>query len=233
MAYCEIRGNIFNSKAKTLVNTVNCVGVMGKGIALEFKRRYPNMFSAYKKDCENKILEPGRLYYYPTTDILIINVTTKKDWKDPSRIEWIESALKQFEFDYSLKGVTSIATPIWGVESGKLEPASVRNLMRLSFQSLSNIDIELYDFDPNASDPLFERLKIIVKSPNSVELLKGFGLQNNKIKDMVNEIKNEHIRSMFMLSESGLVGEKSIGKLYVHLSQHSEKENKTRPTLFE
>jgi O-acetyl-ADP-ribose deacetylase (regulator of RNase III) len=228
MTFYEVRGNIFNTKAKALVNTVNCVGVMGKGIALEFKRRYPKMYLAYKKDCEKKLLEPGKLYYYPVNDLLIINVATKKDWKNTSEIEWIESALNQFAREYSQKNITSLATPLWGVESGKLDRSYVRKLMRSSFSKLGGIDIELYDFDPNASDPLFENLKDLVNSPVSDEVLASIGLPALKIKDLVREIKIGSIKSMFNLSSSGLIGNRNIEKLYNLLSKNTDEENSTQ-----
>ncbi len=91
-----IKGNIFDSPAQVLVNTVNTVGVMGKGIAKEFKRIYPDMFVKYRELCENKKLSVGQLWLYKTTNKLILNFPTKKHWRFPSKTEYIETGLKKF-----------------------------------------------------------------------------------------------------------------------------------------
>ena len=84
-------GNIFESHAQTLVNTVNCVGVMGKGIALDFKNRYPEMFKEYTELCAQKRVKPGVPYYY--SDLLgasVINFPTKDHWRSPSKLSYIK-----------------------------------------------------------------------------------------------------------------------------------------------
>jgi O-acetyl-ADP-ribose deacetylase (regulator of RNase III) len=219
MSYKEIRGNIFNSKAHAIGNTVNCVGVMGKGIALEFRRRFPNMFLSYRMDCENKKLLPGRVYYYPTDKRFILNITTKDDWKYPSKLEWVESALEQLTKEYWQKDIKSLALPLLGAESGKLDETKVKQLMRSYLQNLSDIDIEVYDFDPKASDPLFEKLKILSQLPNSEFKLITMGFQPIKVNDIFQTIKNQKVTSLFMLSQTGLISNKLMDKLYKYLIQ--------------
>ena len=93
------KGTVFNTDAKALVNTVNCKGVMGAGIALEFKLRYPAMNKDYVSKCESGLIKVGKVDYFcgnPT----VINFPTKYDFKFPSRIEWIESGLKDFVNTY-------------------------------------------------------------------------------------------------------------------------------------
>ena len=95
MAYKEIKGNIFNSKAMAVVNTVNCVGAMGKGIALDFKLRFPEMFKEYQKICFHRMLKPGQILPYTKTKPIILNFAIKDDWKDPSKVVWIEKKKKK------------------------------------------------------------------------------------------------------------------------------------------
>ena len=85
-------GHIFNTKAQTIVNTVNCVGVMGKGIALVFKLRYPNMFVVYKEHCNAKRIAPGKLWLYKSEKNApwVLNFPTKFHWKYPSKMEYLE-----------------------------------------------------------------------------------------------------------------------------------------------
>ncbi len=80
--------NLFDSPAQTLVNTVNTVGVMGKGIALAFKQRYPEMYRQYRELCQAGELEVGKLFVYQAGDKIIVNFPTKKHWRSPSRIEY-------------------------------------------------------------------------------------------------------------------------------------------------
>ena len=85
-----IEGDIFNSPAQVVVNTVNTVGVMGKGIAKEYKDRYPEMFRLYKEACRNKKLTIGKLMLWYGEDRWILNFPTKEDWRGKSKIEYIE-----------------------------------------------------------------------------------------------------------------------------------------------
>jgi len=96
MSYQELSGNIFNSKTDALVNTVNCVGVMGKGIALEFRRRYPKMFKEYQRFCKRGELKPGQILPYRKETPWILNFAIKNHWRNPSKIEWIEICLEKF-----------------------------------------------------------------------------------------------------------------------------------------
>ena len=137
-------GNIFESKAQTLVNTVNCVGIMGKGIAQEFKKRYPEMFKNYKSLCDRGAVQLGQPYIFKTLyDKVIINFPTKKHWRSVSRVEDIINGLEYFIEKYKDWGVTSVAFPPLGCGNGGLEWDIVGPLM---YQKLSSLDIhvELY-----------------------------------------------------------------------------------------
>lgn len=121
-------GDMFESKCQTLVNTVNCEGVMGTGLALQFKNIYPKMFNAYKEACkpgEYRCLEHGgdlwlytKLELFNTTKILCF--ATKEHWRNPSKIEWIERGLNEFIDMYAYWNITSIAWPKLGCTNGKL-----------------------------------------------------------------------------------------------------------------
>jgi len=88
--------NVFNINVDAIVNTINCVGFMGKGIALEYSLRYPKLLLDYKEKCENKEINVGKMYYFNSEDKLIVNFPTKYDYKYPSKIKWIELGLKNF-----------------------------------------------------------------------------------------------------------------------------------------
>lgn len=155
-----INGNIFNSKAQTIVNTVNCVGVMGKGIALVFKLRYPSMFEVYQEHCKQKLIAVGKLWIYKgePSDPWVLNFPTKTHWKLPSEYEYIEKGLQKFVDTYKEKGVTSIAFPLLGAFNGGLDKDRVMDIM-ISYLSQCDIPVEIYQYDPMAPDDLFETFK--------------------------------------------------------------------------
>ena len=155
----EIKGNIFNSKCQTLVNTVNCVGVMGKGIALECKLRFPGMFEKYKEFCDTKKIRPGILQLWKNSKPWVLNFPTKMHWKDPSKIEYLKSGLEKFKYEYQDKKITSIAFPMLGASLGGLPEDLVKKTMINYLGELKNIEIEIYEYDFNSNDDLFSRHK--------------------------------------------------------------------------
>lgn len=225
MSYQEIKGNLFNSKAQAYVNTVNCVGAMGKGIALEFRRRYPIMFEQYKKDCEEKKLIPGRIYAYEERGKLILNFAIKNDWKHPSKIEWIESTLKQFVAGYKNKGIKSVAFPWMGAMNGGLPFELIQSTMREYLKNLSDVEVEVYTFDPDAPDELFEVLLNIISSGNSFVLRSKVRMKDEQYRDIEWMIKNGTIKSLSRLDERKILGKTSMVNLYNFLSQVSISNN--------
>lgn len=136
-----VEGNIFDSPAQVIVNTVNTVGVMGKGIALEFKKRYPEMFERYKIACEKRILTIGKLMFISAPDHMLLLFPTKENWRYPSKLSYIEKGLKQFCDNYAQRGITSIAFPKLGCGNGELDWEEVRPLME---KYLKNLPIDVY-----------------------------------------------------------------------------------------
>ncbi|BDZ32235.1 macro domain-containing protein [Lactiplantibacillus sp. WILCCON 0030] len=116
-----VDSNLFDSPAQVLVNTVNTVGVMGKGIALQFKKLYPEMFRNYQRFCEDGKLTIGKLYLYKTPNKWVLNFPTKKNWRKKSKLTYIESGLKKFVDTYQEKGIESIAFPQLGTGNGGLD----------------------------------------------------------------------------------------------------------------
>lgn len=227
MPYKEVKGNIFNSKAQALVNTVNCVGVMGKGIALEFKRRYPIMFNEYKEICEIGKLRPGQILPYKHQDTWILNFAIKDDWKQPSKLEWIESCLKEFVNIYQEMGIKFIAFPWMGAMNGGIPIEKIKEITRNYLSEIKDIDIEIYDFDPDATDPLFEKLITTIKlrRSNINDLSKISGIQPRYMGEIINTLKQENIRSLPRLIESGVIGKTSVEKLYAFLMKVDINEN--------
>ncbi|TCL76889.1 O-acetyl-ADP-ribose deacetylase (regulator of RNase III) [Hydrogenispora ethanolica] len=147
----EIRqaGNLLRENVEALVNTVNCVGVMGKGIALQFKQAYPENFSAYKKACARHEVKTGRMFVFATGALFgvkyIINFPTKDHWKERSRIEYIEEGLSDLQRVVRENGICSIAVPPLGCGNGGLDWERVKPLILRSFAELSDIRLILYE----------------------------------------------------------------------------------------
>lgn len=145
------KGDIFRAKVEAVVNTVNCVGVMGKGIALLFKKAYPQMFKEYVALCKKKELYIGRLFIYePENDDkfkYIINFPTKRHWRENSRLEDIEVGLEVLIKKIKTLGIKSIAIPALGCNNGKLEWDSVLPLLLMAFSDediRKEVDVYIY-----------------------------------------------------------------------------------------
>lgn len=227
MAIKHIKGNIFNSKCQTIVNTVNCVGVMGKGIALVHKLRYPKMYEEYKEHCKNKLIKTGTLWLYSKQENApwILSFPTKAHWKYPSKIEWIEEGLQKFVETYEKKGITSIAFPLLGTHNGGLNTNEVIQLMNMYLGKCS-IDIEIYDYDPNAPDDLFTLFKTKWLATDEKTISKETGIQPQYAKKITDVIKNGYANSMIALSNYEGIGEKTLEKAFNYVLNSSPNNQK-------
>src|SRR6266702_7115180 len=137
-----LSGNLFESKAQTWVNTVNCVGVMGKGVALGFKERFPEMFADYQRRCERGEVRLGRPYLFkPLVGPWIVNFPTKQHWRQVTNLQDIISGLEYLRAHYKDWGIKSLAVPPLGCGNGQLEwrvvgPTLYRHLAELEIPVL-------------------------------------------------------------------------------------------------
>lgn len=150
-------GDLFDAPEQTIVNAVNCHGVMGKGIALEFKRRYPSMFQDYMRRCALPLGHPeklvvGRPYFFRDGSTSILNFPTKDHWRHPSRVEWIDDGLRYFAEQYQAWGVSLAAFRCLGCDNGRLDwESQVRPLMESRLSGLDiPVAIVLYLTSPEA-----------------------------------------------------------------------------------
>lgn len=142
--------NIFDSTAEALVNPVNCVGISGAGLALEFKIRYPDNYQAYRTVCSLELLTLGKVYNFRTnTGLFIINFPTKFHWKDRSFLQNIDLGLDALITEIEFNEIESIAIPALGCGLGQLSWKDVKNLIFEKFENCtklnsSDLDVELY-----------------------------------------------------------------------------------------
>lgn len=138
-------GNIFDSEMKTLVNPVNCVGIQGAGLALQFKNRYPKAYRGYKAFCDQQKMLPGGILLssVPEYGKTILSFATKNHFKNPSQLNFIESGLIKFRTTYKSLGIKSIAFPMLGCGLGGLKWEDVKPLMEEYLNDL-DIPVEIY-----------------------------------------------------------------------------------------
>jgi O-acetyl-ADP-ribose deacetylase (regulator of RNase III) len=144
------QGNLLEANVEALVNTVNTVGVMGKGVALMFKEAFPENFKAYQAACKHHEVRTGRVFVTERRDVMggpkwIINFPTKEHWRSPSRMEWIAAGLDDLSDFVVRNTVRSIALPPLGSGNGGLEWPSVRRLIVDKLESLRDVSIIVYE----------------------------------------------------------------------------------------
>ena len=164
------KGDILDSDAEALVNAVNCVGIMGKGLALLFKKAYPQNFKFYACACEHGEVHLGSMLVYDlnrmTGPRYIINFPTKQHWKNQSRLEDIEAGLKDLVKTVRELHIQSIAIPPLGCGLGGLKWSDVRPRIESTFATLPEVQVEL--FEPNSAPEAAE----LIKRPKTPETRK-------------------------------------------------------------
>lgn len=139
-------GDMFNSKCEALVNPVNTKGVMGKGLALAFKNKYPAHFENYKRACQSGEMTTEKvLAYQEINGPMIICLATKADWRDSSKIEYVSAGLDNLANQIKALGIRSVAIPKLGCGLGGLDWNKVRPLIVEKMSSLDGINVEIYE----------------------------------------------------------------------------------------
>jgi len=143
------QGNLLDARVDAVVNTVNTVGVMGKGIALMFKERFPENFKAYEAACRAKEVKIGQMLVTAGVELggprWIINFPTKKEWRHPTKLEWVQAGLLAMKETIRTKGIRSIAIPPLGCGNGGLDWAVVRPLIEEALGNLPDVEVIVYE----------------------------------------------------------------------------------------
>ncbi|MGP9515915.1 macro domain-containing protein [Psychrobacter sp. AOP5-CZ1-12] len=215
MSLVIIKGNIWTTNHKVLVNTVNCEGVMGAGIALESGLRYPEMYARYKRICEDGKLNIGNLWIYKDSNpYWIMNFPTKKSWKLPSKIEYLELGLKKFVETYKEKEVESVAFPLLGAANGGLDEKIVLEVMK---NYLGNLDIpvEIYLYDTKSVDDYFPEFKEVLLSNQMDDLVRKTKIQEKYLSKIIDVVKeNDNVYQIMQLKKIKDIGNSTIKKIF-------------------
>lgn len=167
---------VFNIDADCLVNTVIAKGVMGKGLALDFALRFPRLEDEYIFECRRREIHPGEIFFYELDGRKLINFVTRKDYKSPVKLSYIEEGLNNFKEHYKEWGIKSAAFPMFGARSGGLSKKKVKDLVN---EILGDIDIDVYICEGSRIDSReMEMLKLFKNTP--VSLLRHEARLSNK-----------------------------------------------------
>lgn len=143
------KGDIFQEEADALVNSVNCVGVMGRGIALQFKQRFPDNFKAYAAACKREEVQPGRMFVYETGKLTpphyIINFPTKRHWRGKSRMQDIEAGLRALAREIRERNIRSVGIPALGTSLGGLQWQSVRDRIEATLSEVEGLRAMVFE----------------------------------------------------------------------------------------
>lgn len=216
-------GTVFNTPAHTLVNTVNCFGVMGAGIALEFKLRYPEMYEEYKQRCNKKEYKIGRPRLYKSSEKWVLNFPTKNHWRYPSKIEWIEEGLQYFASNYKKAGIESIAFPKLGTSNGGLEWTDVKKIME---KYLGDLDIDVYIcLDESKEAEGIELLMIEeINKINIDRLIKDIKITKKQAESVVGSLP---VKRFWTLSKAKGLGEKTYEKIFSYFYNRFAEKNES------
>ncbi len=145
-----VRGNLFDADADAWVNTVNTVGVMGKGLAFEFKRRFPENYELYRQACESKTLQVGKMLVFATQQLqpqYIVNFPTKQHWRGKSKLDYIRQGLEDLKQVVRQHNIRSIAMPALGCGQGGLRLEQVLPLIEQAFATMPEVDVQVFVAD--------------------------------------------------------------------------------------
>ncbi len=208
-----IKGNLFTTQAQTIVNTVNCVGVMGAGIALEFRLRYPEMYGQYVSLCDRRMIDVGSLWLYKAHDRWVLNFPTKRHWKAPSKEEYLQAGLRKFMQTYREKGIESVAFPLLGAHHGGIDPDRSQALME-TYLLKCTIPVEIYRYDPMAPDDLYDRVRDLLSGMTVDEIKEETGLRVHHIRKVLDALQNPNIRQLNRLASLDGIGVKTLEKVF-------------------
>jgi O-acetyl-ADP-ribose deacetylase (regulator of RNase III) len=200
-------GNIIEADAEALVNSVNCVGVMGRGISLQFKKAWPENFKAYVRACRRGEVQPGKIFVFetgsPTNPRYIINFPTKRHWRGKSRIEDIEAGLRALVDEIQRRGIRSIAIPPLGCGLGGLDWREVRVLIEQALGDLPGVHVIV--FEPTRAEPLpksMRRGEVPKMTPSRAVLI---GLMDHYLRGLLDPFVSllELHKLMYFMQEAG------------------------------
>lgn len=208
-----LTGNIFTTECQTIVNTVNCVGVMGAGIALECRLRYPEMYERYVELCERRLIDIGKLWLYKAPDRWVLNFPTKRHWKKESKPEYLRRGLTRFLETYRDRGIESIAFPLLGASHGGLSPEQSLDIMSGHLERCE-VPVEVWQYDPEATDDLYLQFRASLHEHDEAEVVAATGLRRDYVRKVLDALDRPDVNSLSRLASVRGIGFKTLERSF-------------------
>jgi hypothetical protein len=217
-------GNIFTTSCEVVTLTVNCEGFMGAGIALDGRLRWPQMFEQYAARCASGQMRPGVLDWWgpDARGHRVLCFPTKASWKHPSRIEFVTEGLAALASEYTIQGVASIAMPHLGCSHGGLTWQQVRPLIAEALEPLKELTVELWEFNPQASDPDYDVLADLLTNRPPTEVGNRLNLDARGVNALIAAAGSPRVVNLASLQNAPGVGEKTLEKVYDFLFRSND-----------
>ena len=212
--FAELTGNIFSSGAEVVVITVNCEGVMGAGIALDAKNRWPEIYDVYSKRCELNGFDVGEIMWADSVSKKVALFPSKKLWRAPSKLSYISDGLDTLRTDIDQMSITSIALPHLGCSNGGLTWSEVKPLIVEKLSTIDGLLVELWKFEQNFVDQDFQKFREVFLSQNPKDAPSWVSFSKNTEKFIRQVLIESELTNFVQLAEVRRVGEKTLEKIY-------------------
>lgn len=212
--FVDLTGNIFSSSAKAIVITVNCEGVMGAGIALDAKNRWPEIYDVYSKRCERNDFHVGEIMWADSVSKKVALFPSKKLWRAPSKLSYISDGLDTLRSDIDQMSITSIALPHLGCSNGGLTWSEVKPLIVEKLSTIDGLLVELWKFEQNFVDQDFQKFREVFLSLNSKDASSWVSFSKSTEKFIRQVLSESELTNFVQLAEVRGVGKKTLEKIY-------------------
>ena len=229
--FVELSGNIFSTQSQAIVITVNCEGVMGAGIALDAKLRWPKLFKQYVLACTNAEIAIGKSIlvrrHECTLPIDVVLFPTKYRWRNPSTLSYIRDGLTDLRSMLEDGAIESIALPHLGCSHGGLQWDMVRPMIEKHLSGIDRLRVELWEFTDDPNDPQIHQLLEFVRTNSPKEIAKHLGIQIGPATSLIAAMQSEKVGGLSSLQRAPGVGEKTLAAVYKYL--FPSEDDVTRP----
>ncbi len=212
--FVDLTGNIFSSSAKSIVITVNCEGVMGAGIALDAKNRWPEIYDLYSKRCELNGFHVGEIMWADSVSKIVALFPSKKLWRAPSKLSYISDGLDTLRTDIDQMSITSIALPHLGCSNGGLTWSEVKPLIVEKLSRIDGLLVELWKFEQNFVDQDFKKFREVFLSLNPTDASSWVRFSKNAEQFLRQVLSDSDLTNFIQLAEVKGIGKKTLEKIY-------------------
>ena len=212
--FVDLAGNIFSSGAEAIVITVNCEGVMGTGIALDAKNRWPEIYNSYSEKCKLNEFHIGDIMWTHSESKRVALFPSKRLWRAPSKLSYLEDGLDTLRTDIIRRSIKSIALPHLGCSNGGLTWSEVKPLIVEKLSRIDGLLVELWKFEQNFVDQDFQKFRKVFLSLNPKDASSWVSFSKNTEKFIRQVLIESELTNFVQLAEVRGVGEKTLEKIY-------------------